>query len=81
MGLLALLCDIFFVLPDTLSTIALIALTVSVIPAAAVAGIVYGRDNLRAFSVEHYRPWPGCLLTTCTLLEVFSPQPTKKRPR
>lgn len=56
-GLIAIVCCIFFALPDVVSLIVLVAITMSVIPAASISGIVFGRGKTRAF-------WIGVLASS-----------------
>ena len=45
------LCCVFFALPPVMTLIALFMVTMAVIPAAAVSGLIYGRGYRRAFSI------------------------------
>jgi hypothetical protein len=50
-ALIAIVCGIFFALPDVISLLALTILTFSVIPASSVSGIVFGQGKARAFCI------------------------------
>ena len=45
------LCCVFFALPPVMTLIALFMVTMTVIPAAAVSGLIYGKGYRRAFSI------------------------------
>src|SRR5688572_16510865 len=50
-GAIAIVCGIFFALPDFVSVLVLFALAFSLFPSMAVSGIVYGQNHSRAFAV------------------------------